>query len=542
MGRLARRIVDSAALWAKVVRNRLKLLDGSAVLLVTCLIAFYCFEIDIFRSDGENAATKTLTLEEVMVVAAVFCAGVTIFALRRLSEAKNEARARIAAEREARNLAMHDALTGLPNRRSFDAAVAVAIQSPPRAGSSHVLCLMDLNGFKRVNDLYGHQAGDEALIQISGRLAKAVRDGDVVARLGGDEFAVLAMHTLGVEAATGLASRVMEALNAPVHALGSEHQLGIAIGITLVPDDGTSADELLRKADVALYRAKEEKQHARSSARFFETAMDAQSRERDQLERELRVAIASQAIKPFYQPLIALDGNTVTGFEALARWTSPALGMVSPERFIAVAEDAGLIRELTMQLLQEACSDAASWPPEVTLAFNVSGIVLQDTTFGLAVLQILARTGLPPQRLELELTESALVRDLEAARQALDTLREIGVRIALDDFGTGYSSLYHLRAFKPDKIKIDRSFIDGMEHDPDNAAIVKALIGLGSGLGATITAEGVETVEQRALLRSQGCDQGQGYLFSQAVAAADASAMVNVAGDRPQRTAGERNS
>ena len=515
-----------ARLWTRIVRHRLKLLDGSAVLLVTCLIAFYCFEIDIFAADAEDGTVNVVTLEELMVIAAVFCAGLTIFALRRLREARRENVARIAAEREARTLSLHDALTGLPNRRAFEDALQVAIGSPPRSGGAHVLLLLDLNGFKRINDLYGHQTGDDVLVQVGGRLARAVRDGDLIARLGGDEFAVLAMHTAGAESATGVANRIMEALAAPIEAAGTEHRVGTAIGIALSPDDGASREDWVRKADVALYRAKAEKALSQSAMRFFETAMDAQAEERDQLERELRIAIAEGTIHPFYQPLVSLDGTGIAGFEALARWQSPVLGDVPPERFVAVAEDAGLIRELTMMLLERACSDATGWPADVTLAFNVSGVVLQQPTFGLEVVQVLARSGLRPERLELEVTESALVRDLEAARVALDALRAIGVRIALDDFGTGYSSLYHLRAFKPDKIKIDRSFVEGMEFDPDNAAIVRALIGLGAGLGAKITAEGVETAEQQALLQSEGCDQGQGFLFSQAVDAGTALSML----------------
>lgn len=509
------------------MRHRLKLIDGSVVLLLTCLAGFYSFEADIFANDETGSSVKTVTLEEVMVIAAIFCAGLTVYAMRRLRESKRETARRIAAEREARTLALHDALTGLPNRRSFDQALQVAIDSPPRSGGSHALLMMDLNGFKRINDLYGHQIGDELLTQVGGRLSHSVRDGDLVARLGGDEFAVLAMHTSGAESATGLATRIMESLALPIITGAGEHQVGVAIGVALLPADGCTPDGLLRKADVALYRAKAEKIHHPSAMRFFEAAMDAQAEERDQIERELREAIKSRSIRPFYQPLVSLDGSCVAGFEALARWTSPLLGVIPPERFIAIAEDGGLIRDLTTLLLEQACADAVTWPDMVTLAFNVSGAVLQDPLFGLGVMQVLTRSGLRPQRLELEITESALVRDLEAARAALDVLRGIGVRIALDDFGTGYSSLYHLRAFKPDKIKIDRSFVDGMEHDADNAAIVKALIGLGSGLGATITAEGVETAQQRALLELQGCDEGQGYLFSEAVSAIEARSMLD---------------
>jgi diguanylate cyclase (GGDEF)-like protein len=528
----------TATLWSRVVRHRFKLIDGSVVLLLTCLAAFYSFEADIFADDEAASSVKTVTLEEVMVIAAVFCAGLTVYAMRRLREAKRETARRIAAEREARTLALHDALTGLPNRRSFDQALQVAIASPPRSGGSHALLMMDLNGFKRINDLYGHQAGDELLTQVGGRLSRSVRDGDLVARLGGDEFAVLAMHTAGAESAMGLATRIMESLALPITTGAGEHQVGVAIGVALLPADGCTADDLLRKADVALYRAKAEKTRHPSAMRFFEAAMDAQAEERDQIERELRDAIKSRSIRPFYQPLVSLDGSGVAGFEALARWTSPRLGAIPPERFIAIAEDAGLIRDLTTLLLEQACADAATWPDEVTLAFNVSGAALQDPLFGLGVMQVLTRSGLRPRRLELEITESALVRDLEAARAALDVLRTVGVRIALDDFGTGYSSLYHLRAFKPDKIKIDRSFVDGMEHDADNAAIVNALIGLGSGLGVTITAEGVETPQQRELLERQGCDQGQGYLFSEAVSAREARAMLDDVATFEQRKAG----
>jgi len=508
-----------ARLWAAVVRHRLKLLDGSVLAVITALIAFYCFEVDVFENEGSRSAV--VSINEVLLIAALFCAGMVVFALRRLAEAKRETKRRIVAEREARNLALHDALTGLPNRRAFDEALGIAVASPPRADAAHILVMMDLNGFKRINDVYGHGVGDEVLLHVGGRLIRAIRSGDVVARLGGDEFAILATHAAGVEAATGLAQRIMDALEAPVSAGGAEHRVGVAIGIALTPQDGMDAAELRNKADKALYRAKEEKHRSSSAARFFEEGMDAQARERDLLERELRLAISERRVQPFYQPLVSLDGDRIIGFEALARWTSPTLGEVKPERFIAVAEDTGLISDLTQMLLAQACRDAATWPAHVILSFNVSGYVLQNPLFGLSVSKALTDARLLPQRLELEITESALVRDLDAAVRALDQLRGIGVRIALDDFGTGYSSLYHLRVFKPDKIKIDRSFVDDIERDTGSAAIVRGLIGLGSGLGAQITAEGVETQAQRNLLQANGCDQGQGFLFGEALAAAE---------------------
>jgi diguanylate cyclase (GGDEF)-like protein len=432
----------------------------------------------------------------------------------------------MAAEAEARALAFEDALTGLPNRRQFDHALKAALGAPPRAGGAHAVLLLDLNGFKRINDMFGHPAGDEALIQVAGRLRKAMRDDDLVARLGGDEFAVLAHHLAGPEAATGIARRIIEAFDAPVLAGGGEQILGTAIGVALAPKDGTTPEQLLRRADIALYRAKEE---GGSALRFFEAEMDVRIRERDRMERDLRAAIGTPALRPHYQPVVDLKTGKVQGFEALARWTHPELGEVEPVRFIPIAEDCGLVGELTDSLLAQACGDAAQWPTEVGLSFNISPVQLKDRTLGLRLMAILGRTGLAPQRLEVEITESALVRDLEAAQEILGQIRDAGVKIALDDFGTGYSSLYHLRNFKLDKIKIDRSFVEAMAFDRDSAAIVQALIGLGSGLSLTVTAEGVENADQQAMLVEQGCGQAQGFLFSRAVPAAEALALVRPA-------------
>ena len=506
------------------MRHKTKLLDGTVILMVTLLALFYAYEVDVFaNAPGEPVHERTLELDEVLAISALVCLGMTIFAVRRLLEARRETARRMDAEREARNLALHDVLTGLPNRRQFDEALAAACASPPRAGASHAVLMLDLNGFKRVNDVFGHPVGDEVLIHVSTRLSRAVRSGDLLARLGGDEFAILATHIGGPESATGLALRVIESLKRPVTAGGREHVIGSAIGVALTPQDGSDPAELVRKADIALYRAKDQ---GVSAMRFFEEEMDAHVRERDLIERELRAAIEAHAITPFYQPLVDLGSGRIRGFEALARWTHETLGEIKPERFIPVAEDAGLIGLLTDSLLTTACVQAVQWPAEVDLAFNVSPVLLRDPTFGLRLLATLGKSGLPPHRLELEITESALVRDLEAAQAALGALRQAGVRIALDDFGTGYSSLYHLRNFKLDRIKIDRSFVAAMTEDKDSAAIVKALVGLGVGLGLEVTAEGVETGAQRDLLTAQGCNQAQGFLYSEAVSGPEALKLI----------------
>ena len=359
---------------------------------------------------------------------------------------------------------MEDPLTGLPNRRQFDAALQAAIAAPPRAGASHAVLALDLNGFKKINDVHGHGTGDAVLSEVAGLLRLAVREGDLVARLGGDEFAVLARQLASPEAATSIARRIIEAMEQPLLTAFGEHRVGAAIGIALSPQDGSTAEELMRKADIALYRAKSE---GGSALRFFEAEMDAQVQERDSLERELRAAIGTPMLRPYYQPQIDLKSGKIMGFEALARWTHLTLGEIPPDRFIPIADDCGLIGPLTDDLLHRACVDAMTWPKETLLSFNISPVQLRDTGLGLRLLAILGETGLAPQRLEIELTESALVRDMDGAREILGSIRDAGVKIALDDFGTGYSSLYHLRNFKLDKIKIDRSFVDTMGHDAD---------------------------------------------------------------------------
>jgi diguanylate cyclase (GGDEF)-like protein len=509
-----------ARLKAWIVRHRLTLMDLAMIAMVVVVACFFAWQLDIFPDQSARARGMFLEVDEAMGLLAL---AFGLFSWSRLRAQRRETRRRIAAEAEARALAYEDPLTGLPNRRQFDQALKEALAQPPRAGAAHAVLMLDLNGFKRINDLHGHPAGDEALIQVASRLRSAVRDGDLVARLGGDEFAVLALHVAGPEAAGGLALRVLDGFDTVVEAGGSSHRIGCGVGIALAPQDGTEVETLARKADVALYRAKADDH---SALRFFEPEMDRRLQERDRMERALRSATGTAALRPHFQPLVDIRTGRVQGFEALARWTDPEFGEVSPERFIPIADDCGLIGPITDALLREACAEAVRWPAEVELSFNISPIQLKDSTLGLRLMKILADTGLPPHRLEIEITESALVRDLEAAQALLGGIRDAGVKIALDDFGTGYSSLYHLRNFKLDKIKIDRSFVESMAFDRESAAIVQALIGLGSGLSLTVTAEGVETADQQAMLVEQGCRQAQGFLFSRAVPAEEALKLV----------------
>jgi diguanylate cyclase (GGDEF)-like protein len=504
--------------WA--IMRHPKIFFESLLLLAAMAVATWiAYEYSIFSNwQGASPKEHAIEFDEAVALSAIFCIGLLIISLRLLLSLRREVARRTESEHRARELAHQDSLTGLPNRRQFDQELKVAIAALPRIGGAHAVLLLDLNNFKLINDVYGHAIGDEVLINVARRLQGAVRESDLVARFGGDEFAILARQLAGAEEATSIALRVVKELDQPIKIGSIQHQVGVGIGIALIPQDGQIGAEIMRKADIALYRAKGE--HG-SASRFFEASMDVRLRERDLIERELRSAIRSGAVQPYYQPLIDLCTKQVLGFEALARWTHPTLGDIPPDRFIPVAESCGLMNELSDCLLRQAARAATQWPDVLTLSFNISPSQLRDETLGLRILSILGESGLSTHRLEIELTESALVRDMEGAQQVLGALRDAGVRVALDDFGTGYSSLYHLRNFKIDKIKIDRSLVENMEREPEAAALVRALLGLGHGLGLTVTAEGVEQSAQAAALREQGCQQAQGYLYAHAMAAAD---------------------
>jgi diguanylate cyclase (GGDEF)-like protein len=505
--------VTLADLKALIIRYRFTLTDLVMIGAVVVAALFGAWQYDVFPNEAAGTKDLIFELDELFAICALAFA---LFSWSRLRAQRREIRRRRTAENEARSLAFEDTLTGLPNRRQFESALKVALASPPGADVVHAVMMLDLNGFKRINDIYGHPIGDEALIQTALRLRKAVREGDMVARLGGDEFGVLARHLDGSEAAAGLAMRIIEELESPVQTGAGEHLVGAGIGIALIPIDGGDVETLIRKADVALYRAKAEGQ---SSLRFFEEDMDRIIRDRHRLESGLREAIGTLALEVTYEPCIDLKSGNISGFEAAPRWIHEKHGVLDFSRLNAIAESARLTRELTDDLLGQACRDAASWPHTVTLSFPIASPILKDATFGLRLLNILDQTGLAPSRLELEIPESTLVAELDAAQRVLGAIHGSGVRIALSHFGTGYSSLYHLRNFQLDTIKIDRSFVQGMSHDPQSAAIIRALVGLGTGFGIAVKAEGVQDTAQQTMLSNEGCQQAQGKLFSDAISA-----------------------
>jgi diguanylate cyclase (GGDEF)-like protein len=463
-------------------------------------------------------------MDDLIFVVFMLSAAMMIYGSRRYQDLSREIRARVAAEQKALDLARHDPLTGLPNRRFFDEKLDEYLGAVSATHQIAVL-MLDLDGFKAVNDTYGHSAGDKALSEFSRRVSNVLRPGTFLARIGGDEFAIIKSKIDSLDDPTNLARRIAAAVAEPFVIDGVTTELGVGIGIVVAPNDGTDPEELVRRADRALYRAKAA---GRSSICFFELEMDARVERRMQIERELRSAIATDAIVPHYQPLVSLDdGNRIVGFEVLARWQSENLGYIGPDVFIPIAEEIGLMSPLSRQLLRRACLDAKAWPATFTLAFNISPVQLRDPTVGLRILSILAETGFSPRRLEIEITETALVENIAVARAVIDELRAAGIRIALDDFGTGYSTLSQLLSFRLDKIKIDRSFVSRLNESNDGQIIVRAILGLAKGFGLTTTAEGIEDAVQLGYLKANGCSEGQGYLFSKAVPAADVPALLN---------------
>ncbi|MFS2108064.1 putative bifunctional diguanylate cyclase/phosphodiesterase [Sphingomonas sp. Sphisp140] len=497
--------------------------DIGVVLAAMAALTYCAFAFDIFENEpGIGIRQAEIELDEALLLGICLGAGLLLFGISQYVRQRREMSKRLAAEREVRKLAYQDVLTGLPNRRKFEDALDAAIHAPPRAGAAHAVFLIDLNGFKSVNDIHGHGAGDALLLVVAQRLLAAMRDGDIVARFGGDEFAILATHLADPEAAANIALRVIEALDEPVNAAGASHRVGAGIGIALMPTDAATAEELLRKADVALYRAKAER---RSALRFFEPAMDARLQERAALEAGLRTALDENRIEIALRPTRDLRTHAVTGFDAAPRWLDPRNAGIAPERFLAIAEEVGLIHALGERILRLGCAAARAWPEQVTLGVSLHASQLRDHLLAARFLRILGEAGIAPSRLEVAITESAFVADLDNARSSLGALQNAGIRIALDNFGTGYSSLYHLRNFRLDKVKIDRSFVQAMTEERESASIVRALIGLGRGLGFTVAAEGIIASDQEGALLGTGCEQGQGDLLGTPLGAEEAAAL-----------------
>ena len=441
-----------------------------------------------------------------------FCgAALVVFSVRRIGDQRRERAKRVAAEQNAYLASTRDPLTQLPNRRQFQIEVSTALKNSKNPMS---VLLLGLNHFGKLNEVYGHLGCDEALSQIGSRIRDGAHSSEVFARVGDDEFALCLAGT-DAENALRVAGTLLEAVKKPVQ-IGIELQsISASIGIVQVGRGHATVDELLRCAHVALSRAR----NAQLDCCFFDPKMDAHVRTRALLEKDLREAIGSHGIRPHYQPIVDLKTRRIVSFESLARWQHPMNGLIAPNTFIPLAEELGLIHVLSAQLFRHSCRDAANWPESISLSFNFSPTQLSDKNFAQDVLTILDDAGLAPDRLEAEITESAIVSDFEATRHAIQTLRNAGVRIVIDDFGTGYSGLSQLYELRFDKLKVDKRFIQEIGKSSENDIFMRAIFGLCKGLDLRVTAEGIENVAQADAAFAYGAHQGQGFLFSKAVPA-----------------------
>ena len=425
----------------------------------------------------------------------------------------------LSARKEAENhinfLAHHDVLTGLPNRVTFNAKLDREIKLAADGGQRLAILCIDLDGFKEVNDLFGHSAGDRVLQSVAKRVTASLDEGQMMARLSGDEFAIVVPGLSNPTMAGRFAESVLEVMQAGTESPGDGGGIAASIGIAVFPEDATDRNTLLTHADTALYRAKNE---GRGTYRFFEASMGASVRDRRLLEHDLRNAIGRNELSLVYQPQKEIKTGEIIGFEALLRWKHPTRGDVSPDEFIPIAEDTGVILQIGEWVLRTACREAATWTKPLTMAVNVSAVQVHNADFAHRVHEILYETGLVSHRLELEITETALVRDLNRALGTLRRIKMLGVRIAMDDFGTGYSSLSNLRAFPFDKIKIDASFIRSVNVNDQAAAIVRSVLGLGRALRLPVLAEGVETTAELEFLKSEFCNEVQGFLVGRPAA------------------------
>ena len=433
------------------------------------------------------------------------------------------------AEERITHLAHYDALTDLPNRALFHEQLKRELA---RLGPGEQLAVLyiDIDEFKSVNDTLGHMIGDELLKSVAVSLGRCIGGADFVARLGGDEFAIVQTAIKTPADASDLATRIFDSIRTPYDCHGHQVTTDASIGIALAPQHGADLDQILKNADLAMYAAKSA---GRRTHRFFEPDMDAQVKARRVLEMNLRQAMSDGALEVYYQPCVSLADNKITSCEALVRWRHPERGMIPPSEFIPIAEETGLINQLGEWVLTTACAEAMSWPDDINLAVNVSPVQFKSGTLALKIVAALSASGLPANRLELEITEAVLIRDDDAALAILHQLRAIGVRIALDDFGTGYSSLSYLQRFPFDKIKIDRCFVADIAGGPDGSScIVQAVVNIAAARHMMTTAEGVETLQQQELLRALGCTEMQGYLFSPAIPAADIRRLLLSSRDR----------
>lgn len=491
---------------AKIARYRTA--SGSTLLVAAIatlhFIAMTALQVTPFRADDSALSPDAM----VSLALATGLVGLIVIAGGLLA-ASIDRQTRTDAMQSLRQMAMSDALTGLPNRAYFQQALATQLTDARNNAGSFAMIAIDLERFKEVNDIHGHKAGDEVLVAVARRLERAVGDAKTIARLGGDEFVVLRGIDDRIEL-VALVEQLDAVLRAPLQIGAFETRIGASIGVAVYPDDARDADTLSNNADLAMYRAKSSRHHGPC---YYDAELDEAIRERRELANDLRVAIEGDQLDLHYQLQASVSTGDITGYEALVRWTHPNRGPIAPSMFVPIAEENGLILQLGEWVLRRACTDAMQWEHESRVAVNVSPVQLAHADLPQLFHRVLLETGLPPRRLEIELTESAIMADRTRSLHVLRQIKALGIGVALDDFGTGYSSLETLRAFPFDKIKLDQFFVAEIESSQQAVAIIRAVLALGKSLSIPILAEGIETDDQLSALQREGCDEAQGFLL-----------------------------
>lgn len=512
-------VLCSAASVALIWRRRLgtRRFWLAVTLLVTGIVSLHFTAMAAFRLTPVTQSFPEIDAAAVLALALAIAVVALIIVGTGLASYLIDTSVRAGSQEQLRHMAAHDPLTGLPNRASFNDCLAEALHEAQESNRKFAVIGIDLNRFKEINDTLGHSAGDEALCILARRMTQRLKGGEFIARLGGDEFAAVKWFADRSEV-SAFADRLAGVFNQPMRIGSMETAAGASMGAAMWPDDAKDLDELVNNADVAMYHAK----HAfLDTLCFYDAEIGTMVRKRRQLAEALRHALEHDELDVHYQVQMSLRTRQVNGYEALLRWTHPQLGPISPSEFIPVAEENGLIASLGAWVLRRACTDAAAWEPAYRVAVNVSAVQFMDANLPRLIHEVLVETGLPSHRLELELTETALIGDKMRSLHIMRQIKALGVGMALDDFGSGYSSLETLRTFPFDKIKLDRAFVDGIEQDRQSKAIVRAVLALGKSLDIPVLAEGIETDDQMAVLRMEGCDEGQGYLLGRPLPADD---------------------